>query len=90
MGAPSATARHAVGRGGSVATAFEEVKGGCRGDRPQLALAMAECRLRRYVLVTAKLDRLARAAHFLPGLERAGIEIVATDMPYANRLTTAS
>ncbi|PZP44810.1 MAG: resolvase [Azospirillum brasilense] len=82
-----AVARHAAGQGGTVIVAFEEVESGRRGDRPQLALAMAECRLRRCVLLIAKLDRLARDAHFLLGLEKAGVEFVAADMPYANRLT---
>lgn len=39
------------------------------------------------VLVIAKLDRLSRDACFLLGLEKAGIEFVACDMPNANRLT---
>lgn len=82
-----AVARHAAGQGGSVVAAFEEVESGRKGDRPQLAAALAECRLRRAVLLIAKLDRLARDAHFLLGLEKAGIEFVAADMPYANRLT---
>src|SRR5262249_15743368 len=38
-------------------------------------------------LVIAKLDRLSRDVHFLTGLEKAGIEFVACDMPNANRLT---
>ncbi len=54
---------------------------------PQLGLPPAECCLRRSVLPIAKLDRLARDAHFLLGQEKAGVKFVTTDMPYADRLT---
>jgi len=38
-------------------------------------------------LLIAKIDRLARDAHFLLGLKKAGIEFLAADMPNAKRLT---
>src|SRR3954447_12438582 len=66
---------------------FVEVETGKRADRPVLAQALIACRLHRAVLVIAKLDRLARDAHFLLGLEKAEVEFVAADMPSANRLT---
>ena len=83
----AAVAGHAATTGGAVVAAFEEVESGRRDDRPQLAATLADCRARRAVLVIAKLDRLARDAHFLLGLQKAGVEFVAVDMPRANRLT---
>jgi DNA invertase Pin-like site-specific DNA recombinase len=63
------------------------VETGKTADRPQLEAAFAACRLYGAKLVIAKLDRLSRDAHFLLGLEKAGIDFVAADMPIANRLT---
>jgi len=76
------------GSTGELAEAFTEIESGKRDDdRPQLARALDACRLTGAVLVIAKLDRLSRDAHFLLGLEKAGVEFVAADMPNANRLT---
>jgi DNA invertase Pin-like site-specific DNA recombinase len=73
--------------GSTSVTEFVEIESGKNADRPQLEKALAECRVRRATLVIAKLDRLARDAHFLLGLERSGIAFTAADMPNANRLT---
>lgn len=65
---------------------FVEIESGKRNDRPKLAAALARCRLHDATLVIAKLDRLSRDAHFLLGLQKAGVKFVAADMPEANEM----
>jgi DNA invertase Pin-like site-specific DNA recombinase len=71
----------------SLVKEFVEVESGKRSDRPKLAEATKACRIYGAKLVIAKLDRLSRDAHFLLGLEKAGVDFVCADMPNANRLT---
>jgi DNA invertase Pin-like site-specific DNA recombinase len=66
---------------------FTEVESGKQADRPELTKALQACRLRRAKLIIAKIDRLSRDAHFLLGLEKAGVDFVAAEMLTANRLT---
>lgn len=67
---------------------FVEIESGKSDtNRPQLQRAIQACRVYGAKLLIAKFDRLSRDAHFLLGLEKAGIEFVACDNPHANRLT---
>lgn len=73
-------------RGGawSLLSEFVEVESGKRNDRPMLAEALQACRMTGATLLIAKLDRLSRDAHFLIGLQRAGVAFRACDMPEAD------
>lgn len=73
--------------GHNIVAELLEVESGSKADRPQLASALATCRLHRATLVIAKLDRLARNVAFIANLMDGGVEFVACDMPHANRLT---
>jgi DNA invertase Pin-like site-specific DNA recombinase len=66
---------------------FTEIESGKINERPELLKALSLCRLHKATLIIAKLDRLSRDAHFLLGLEKAGVDFIAADMPTANRLT---
>ena len=66
---------------------FTEVESGKKSDRPQLAAALAMCKLTGATLLVAKMDRLSRNLHFLTGLQNAGVDFLACDNPQANRLT---
>jgi DNA invertase Pin-like site-specific DNA recombinase len=70
----------------SILAEFVEIESGRVKDRPQLLAALAECRRTKATLLIARLDRLARNVAFVSSIMEAGVEFVATDAPFANRL----
>ena len=80
-------ADHLGGGNWTLIAEHTEVESGKHADRPELIKAMDTCRRTGARLLIAKLDRLSRDVHFLSGLQKAGIEFVAADMPSANRFT---
>ena len=84
-----AVTAYLAGVSGQLVTEFTEVEHGTRrgNNRPQLAAALAQCRVHSATLVIAKLDRLARNVAFVSGLMESGVEFTACDFPSANRLT---
>ena len=66
---------------------FVETESGSKSDRPELAKALAACRVHKARLVVAKLDRLARNVAFVSALMEAGVPFIAVDFPQANNLT---
>ena len=83
----AAVANYMNGGDWTLLDTFTEVESGRKNDRPELAKALELCRRRRATLVIAKLDRLARNVAFIAGLMDANVDLVAVDMPHANRLT---
>jgi DNA invertase Pin-like site-specific DNA recombinase len=73
--------------GGAIVQTFVEVESGKRSDRPELAKAMAAAKKGKATLLIAKLDRLARNVAFVANLMETGVDFVACDQPFANRLT---
>lgn len=74
---------------GNLVGEFEEVEHGTRrgNHRPQLAAALAACRVHGARLIIAKLDRLARNVAFTSNLMESKVDFIACDFPLANRLT---
>lgn len=78
---------HVLGVRGHIVGEFEEIESGANSDRPKLNDAIRFAKSRKATLVIAKLDRLARNLHFITQLMESGVEFVAADLPYANKLT---
>lgn len=74
------------GSGGQVIEELVEVESGTKRDRPILVQSIALCKRERAILLIAKLDRLARNVAFVSSLMESGVEFIAVDAPFANRL----
>ncbi len=72
--------------GDDIIHSFTEVESGKNDGRPQLAAALDMCRELDASILIAKVDRLSRDAAFLLTLRKAGVDIVAADMPNAGTL----
>jgi len=74
------------GRWKLVAEHVEVESGKHDHNRPALHKALEACKVYGATLVIAKLDRLSRDAHFLLGLQKAGVRFVAADMPETDEM----
>jgi DNA invertase Pin-like site-specific DNA recombinase len=83
--------RHSVngfldGSRGILVEEVVEVESGKKSARPELARALALCRIHRSTLLVAKLDRLARNVAFISTLMESGVAFQAVNLPNANNL----
>jgi DNA invertase Pin-like site-specific DNA recombinase len=78
--------QYLAGNGGTLIREFVEIESGTAKPRPILVQSISLCRRSKAVLLIAKLDRLARNVAFVSSLMESGVEFVAADTPYANRL----
>src|SRR3954469_3460931 len=60
---------------------FVEIESGRSAERPQLAQALAHCRVMGATLVVANVSRLTRSVAFLSRLLEAGVEVRFCDLP---------
>ena len=82
----AAVCRHVAAAQGVLVAEFTEIESGKKNDRPEIAAALAACRLRHAILIIAKLDRLARNVLFIATLMESGVDFVACDNPHATPL----
>ncbi len=59
---------------------FTEIESGRNNDRPELTKAIEFAKANNAMLVIAKLDRLSRDVHFISGLLKQPIKIIACDI----------
>lgn len=86
----AAVAAHVKRHGCNLIATYTEVetaKKDSLDNRPELSKAIAHAKRTKATLVIAKLDRLSRSVAVTSQLHQSGVEFVACDQPFANRLT---
>jgi DNA invertase Pin-like site-specific DNA recombinase len=82
IGAQRAAVKQRLDGGGwEIVREFTEVESGRRRSRPELAKALAYCKVHHAKLVVARLDRLTRNTRFLLDLVESGVEPLFCDLP---------
>ena len=81
---------HVSQHGCRLLATYTEVETGKRDtidNRPELLRAIAHAKRSKATLVVAKMDRLTRSVAVTAALHQSGIEFIACDNPFANRMT---
>jgi len=77
--------------GNMLIDSFVEIESGKNDQRPELIKAINRCKETGALLLIAKIDRLSRNIAFIftlkEELQKAGIDFIALDLPFANTLT---
>jgi DNA invertase Pin-like site-specific DNA recombinase len=81
----AAVAEHVRTTNSTLQSEYTEIESGKVNSRPQLAAALAQCRVCNRILVIAKLDRLARNVAFLSAIMEGDVEFRALDLPGASK-----
>ena len=79
--------QHIRAVGGELVQEFLEVESGRKIKRPMLEEAIALAKAYNATLIIAKWDRISRDAHYLLGLQKSGVKLIAADNPNATELT---
>jgi DNA invertase Pin-like site-specific DNA recombinase len=74
-----------VGVRGEIVAEYVEIESGKISHRTELNSALKQAKDCGAILIIAKLDRLARNVAFIANLLESNVEVVAADMPEANR-----
>jgi DNA invertase Pin-like site-specific DNA recombinase len=81
----AAVAKYVADTGATVMADYTEQESGGNNERPELTKAIAHASRSGYLLVVAKLDRLARDVEFLAALQKKpDVRFIALDAPFAS------